>query len=150
MKIRTVSRKEIEAWPHCIWNAYVDLLAMEQYNDLTSVQRVAHLVFQYESEVQNGGHLQFFENRGAEHLEETIDSLGLLGAACQQLVLREASESWLMLARPRIDTAEEFCKAALDGEFEAFDLRFAQCAPNLCQKLEEYLRQYQSSFVVIS
>ena len=55
----------------------------EPLPDLTPEQRRAHLVFWYESEMQNGGHLQYFENRGAEHLEETVYALGLLGAKGQ-------------------------------------------------------------------
>ena len=47
--------------PHLIWNAFIDLIAIEDYGDLSPIQRKAHLVFWYESEVQNGGHGQYFE-----------------------------------------------------------------------------------------
>jgi Domain of unknown function (DUF4375) len=66
MTIRKLSKSDVDAEPYCVWNAFVDLLAMEAYQDLTPEQRAAHLVFWYEHEVQNGGHLQFFENRGTE------------------------------------------------------------------------------------
>jgi hypothetical protein len=71
MKTRRLTQQQVDAQPFRIWNAYVDLLAMEDYHDLVEQQRPAHLVFWYESEVQNGGHLQYFENR-----QETIDALG--------------------------------------------------------------------------
>jgi hypothetical protein len=45
---------------------------------LSAEQRPAHLVFWYESEVQNGGHFQYFENRGTEHLAATIEALGFI------------------------------------------------------------------------
>jgi len=150
MKIRTLTRREVEAEPYSIWNAFVNLLAMEQYPDLTLEQRAAHLVFWYENEVQNGGHLQFFENRGTEHLSETIEALGLLGAACQQQVLRDAGDLWLSRFRSSIESVEEFCETALDGEFAAFDTRFGECDPPLQKKLEEFLNQRQSSFVVVT
>jgi len=51
--------------PHMVWNAFVDLIATEDYADLSPLQRKAHLVFWYESEVQNGGHGQYFENQGS-------------------------------------------------------------------------------------
>jgi len=51
-------------------------------------------LFWYESEVQNGGHLQYFENCGTERLAETIAALGSLGAPCHQEVLREAGALW--------------------------------------------------------
>jgi hypothetical protein len=150
MKIRKLSHRDFDADPYCVWNAFVDLLAMEDYQDLTPEQRVAHLVFWYESEVQNGGPLQFFENRGTEHLGETIEALGLLGAACQQRVLREACAVWFSRVRSRIETVEEFCEAAIEGEFAALDSRFGECDPPLQKKLEEFLSQRQSSFVVIT
>jgi hypothetical protein len=53
-------------------------------------QRPAHLVFWYESEVQNGGHFQYFTNRSDHHIEETIQSLNALGAhdhACSRKLL---------------------------------------------------------------
>jgi hypothetical protein len=64
MKTRTLTNGEVEREPYRVWNAYVDLLAVEDHRDLVPEQRAAYLVFWYESEVQNGGHLQYFENRG--------------------------------------------------------------------------------------
>jgi hypothetical protein len=150
MKIRILSKRDVDEEPFQVWNAFIDLLAMEDYQDLTPEQRAAQLVFWYESEVQNGGHLQFFENRGTQQLDETIEALGLLGATCQQTVLREASEAWLSRSRPGIETVEKFCATALEGEFKEFDSRFHKCAPPLCTKLEEYLNNRRSSFVVIN
>jgi hypothetical protein len=150
MKHRTVSKRDAKERPYSVWNAFVDLLAMEQYEDLTPRQRVAHLVFWYESEVQNGGHLQFFENRGTTYLAETIQALGMLAAACHQEVLRSAGELWLSRARTRFKNVEEFCAAAHEHEFAALDARFARCQPPLQQKLEDYLDQHQASFVVIA
>ena len=100
MKTRRLTKQEVDAQPFRVWNAYVDLLAMEDYRDLAEEQRPAHLVFWYESEVQNGGHLQYFENRGTEHLQETVNALGLLGAGCQQQILREAGEVLVSRTRP--------------------------------------------------
>ncbi len=149
MQTRTLTKREIEANPYSVWNAFVDLLAMEDYNDLSVEQRPAHLIFWYESEVQNGGHFQYFENRGTEHLTETIEALGLLGAACQQQILQEAGEIWFARSRPRIQTAKEFCNVALEGEFNTFDSRFHACTPTLVQYLESHLKLHQSLFVVI-
>ena len=67
---RTVDRDAAEREPHLIWNAFVDLIAVESYEQLSPVQRMAHLAFWYDSEVQNGGHGQYFENRGTQLLDE--------------------------------------------------------------------------------
>jgi hypothetical protein len=149
MIIRSLTKDEVAAEPFRVWNAFVDVLAMEDYSDLSPEQRPAHLVFWYESEVQNGGHFQYFENRGTEHLAATIEALGLLGATCQQQVLREAGELWLSRSRPRVQTAQEFCDTALEGEFDAFDSRFHACSPSLQHSLETHLERHQSLFVSV-
>ena len=148
MKRRSLTKEEIRAEPFRIWNAFVDVLAMENYNELSPEQPPAHLVFWYESEVQNGGHFQYFENRGTEHLATTIEALGLLGATCQQQVLREAGALWASRSRPQTETAQEFCDTALEGEFESFDSRFHNCSPTLQQCLETHLERHKELFVV--
>jgi hypothetical protein len=150
MITRSLTKQEVAAEPFRIWNAFVNLLAMEKFEQLSPEQRPAHLVFWYESEVQNGGHLQFFENRGLQHLTETVEGLGLLGALGQQQVLREASVQWLSRSRSRIETAQEYCDTALEGEFDSFDSRFHKCSPSLTQCLEKYLERNQNLFVRIS
>ena len=149
MKKRAVTKAELQDDPHCVWNAYVNVLAMEIHEDLAPDQRPAHLVFWYEHEVQNGGHFQYFENRGTEHLAETIEALGLLGASCQQEVLRDAGALWQSRERPPIKTVEDFCEEALEGEFSVFDSRFHACKPDLPQCLEEHLRHCQDRFVTV-
>jgi len=150
MITRTLTEAEVAAEPSRVWNAFVDILAMEDYDDLSPEQRTAQLVFWYESEVQNGGHFQYFENRGTELLAATIDGLGLLGALCQQQVLSEAGEMWLSHSRPHIQTAQEVCDAALEEQFEDFDSRFHSCSPSLQQTLETYLARHQSLFVRVT
>jgi hypothetical protein len=150
MILRSLTKQEVEAEPFRVWNAFVDVLAMEDYDVLSPEQRPAYLVFWYESEVQNGGHFQYFENRGTDHLAATVKALGLLGATCQQQVLREAGELWFSRSRPRVRTAQEFCDTALEGEFESFDSRFHACSPSLQQCLEAYLKRHQPSFVSVT
>src|SRR5580704_12188416 len=120
MILRTLTKLQAEKEPFLVWNAYVNLIATENYADLDSIQRPAHLVFWYESEVQNGGHLQYFENRGSHHLGETIEVLGLLGASCQQRILQEAADKYLGRPRRRPHSVEAFCAKALEDEFSAF------------------------------
>lgn len=149
MKQRTLTKQQVEEAPHEVWNAFVDVLATEDYHDLSPEQRPAHLVFWYESEVQNGGHLQYFENRGGERLDETIAALKLLGASCQQRVLRDAARLWRSRPRPSIQSAENYCERALEGEFSALDTRFHACKPSLTNVLQEHLRRNQSLYVAI-
>lgn len=64
MILRSFTKQEVDAEPFRFWNAFVNVLAMKDYDDLSPEQRPAHLVFCYESEVQNGGHFQYFVNHG--------------------------------------------------------------------------------------
>jgi len=149
MPTAQLTSKEVEAEPFCVWNSFVNLLAKHSYEELSAEQRPAHLVFWYESEVQNGGHLQYFENRGVEHLAETIAALGLVGASCQQKLLRDASALFHGRRRKPIDTVEEYVSIAMEYEFGVFDQRFGLCSPSLVSCLEDYLETHQSIFVTI-
>ncbi len=54
---RVVTQQMLKKNPSEKWNQFVNLLAVENYDDLTDIQRIAHLCFWYDSEVENGGHL---------------------------------------------------------------------------------------------
>ena len=149
MKIRKLSKAQVQAAPCEVWNAFVNLLWMERYEDLSPEQRPAQLVIKYEGEVQNGGHLQYFANGRGEHLDETISALGSLGAACQQQVLREAAALWRNRPRQRIQTAQQFCETAVVGEFSELDIRFYACTPSLESCLESHLDQNRSRYVSV-
>lgn len=144
---RVVSRDELAVNPHLLWNSFVNLLAMEVYDDLTAEQRAAHLVFLYESEVQNGGHLQFFENHGTGLLDETISALGALGAPEHQKLPRYAGDQYTARQRPVITTAEEYSEVALEDEFGEFDRSFDKARPPLTTCLEIHLLRHTSTFI---
>jgi hypothetical protein len=146
--IRRLTKQEVEASPYRIWNEYVQII-ISDYDDLASAQRPAHLVFRYENEVQNGGHLQFFENGGTERLQETIVALGVLRAHCQQAVLSEAGQLYLGRARSHPQSIEEFLATALEGEFSQFDSHFHECSTPLQTRLEQYLNHNQDHFIQI-
>lgn len=150
MKIKTLTKDEVEKNPYLIWNAFVDLVALEKYDDLAEDQRAAHLVFWYDSEVYNGGHLQYFANRRSQYLPETIVALRDLGAECQRLILCEAAELFLNRERPPLRTVEEFSSAAMEGEFASLDSRTYACVPSLYERLQTHLALHQSSFVIIT
>lgn len=120
---------------------------MEDYQTLTPVQRVAHLAMWYDSEVQNGGHLQYFENRGTGHLGETLAALDTIGAPCQRAVLEAAGTQRLSRRRPAIRTVREFVSRARRGENADFDARYHQCHPTTHQLLEVYLAAHFDDFV---
>ncbi len=150
MKIKTLTKRAVEGNPCLVWDAFVELVALTKYQDLAKEQRPAHLIFWYDSEVYNGGHLQYFGNRRMQHLAETIEALRIMGAECQRQILNDAAELFLSRQRSSILTVENFSAAALEGEFSEFDSRIYACAPSLYEHLQKHLALHQSWFVTIT
>ena len=127
---RTVRRVEAEKEPYLLWNAFVDLIAVESYENLSSTQRLAHLVFWYDSEVQNGGHAQYFENRGTDFLGETLAALLALGLACQAEVLRKAAAAPSVARLATADRDYHLCMpttiAGLEKHFEGNQAKYVE------------------------
>lgn len=145
--LRKVNRSGLQKEPHLIWNAFIDLIALTDYEDLSEIQRVAHLAFWYESEVQNGGHLQYFENRGVAQIDETLAALETLGAHCHRKILRAASEHIHSNPRGKIFTVEEYISRAAEGEYEKYDSAYGECQPTMNEYLEAYLQTNLNEFV---
>jgi hypothetical protein len=145
---RTLSREDFQADPSKAWNEFVHLLFMTEFDELTLIQRVAALAIWYDSEVQNGGHLQYFENRGTAHLDGTVGALESIGATRQSDVLSQAGRSWLSKSRRPIRTVDEFVRRAGTGEFDDFDRRYYECRPTVgTELLEAYLDTHFSEFI---
>jgi hypothetical protein len=144
-----ISRRLLEEKPYVIWNEFVDILAMSDYAELSEKQRPAHLVFWYHSEVENGGHMQYFENRETQRVDATVAALKLLGAPCHADVLARAAAQFHSRPRSRIQSVEEYVETALEGEFDRFDEEYARCRPELEKTLEAFLAKNQSEFVVV-
>lgn len=145
---RTVSRDDLTKNPKAVWNAYVDLLAMSDSSELNEAQRPAFLVFWYESEVQNGGHLQYFLNRGFGDVDETVQALQLLDAVEQAGILQQAADIWRSKASTAPTSVEEYVDEALEFEFEDLDRRFYECELELSTALENHLTEHESVFII--
>ena len=138
----------MEERPYEIWNAFVSLLAAESYANLDLVQRCTYLCFWYDSELQNGGHLQYFENRQTSLVPPTLEALKQLGAECQFAVLKRAARL-VSAGREKSQTVEDFVNLAKAREFEQFDSAFYACEPSIKKLLEKYLQEHLSHFVEI-
>jgi len=139
---RSVARARVQEQPYLIWNAFIDLLAMEDYADLSPLQRKAHLVFWYDSEVQNGGHGQYFENRGVNRLAETVTALTDLGLPCQAQVLTRA-----VAALSASDPEADWMDALQDSFIDELDDEFIRCKPTVTEALEQHLERYKAEYV---
>jgi hypothetical protein len=143
-----VSKADLAANPRADWNAFIHLLAMKDYRELAPRQRDAHLVFWYESEVQNGGHLQFFTNRSGEHADETVSALEAIGAPAHADVLRRTLARWQACEHLPPADSEEFVARALESEFADFDSAFHSCETTLVMVLQRHLAQFEVDYIV--
>jgi hypothetical protein len=146
---RPLRASDVAEAPYLVWNAFVDLLATSEYADLTPKQRVAHLAFWYDSEVQNGGHYQYFENSAGGRCIEAVNALGSLGLERQASVLHRAVQVWKSRERSPAATAEEFVENALEDEFRELDAAYHECTPTIVEALDALLREHRDEFVVV-
>lgn len=106
-------------------------------------------MFWYDSEVNNGGHLQYFENQGTNHLTETINTLKELKAFSQAEILEKAGKQFLGKKRNKIKLVLAFVKKAGEGEYDEFDNEFYESTPSTNDVLNDFLTKYQDQFVKI-
>jgi hypothetical protein len=130
--------------PYAVWNAFVDLIATSFDHELTPLQRSAQLVFRYESEVQNGGHLQFFVNSAGEYADETIAALDALGASAQARILERAVAQWKSVPRSEFVSLSEYSAMESKHEFIAFDREF----DSVMGVLERHLDEHEAEYIV--
>ncbi len=141
-----LSRSKIAEAPYEVWNAFVKI-ALSPYDELDSTQRVAHHALWYDSEINNGGHLQYFENHGTEHADEASAALKTIGANCQAAIFAKALSQRRSRDRDAIATVQEYVETALAGEYESLDSDFYACEPTISTLLEAYLERNESAFV---
>jgi hypothetical protein len=144
---RTLDRAIAEKEPWLIWNAFIDLVAIEEAANLSELQQKAKLIFLYESEVQNGGHHQYFEIYGARHIKDTINALVEFGLSSQAKILNAAAQIWESKRRTKSRTFEQFIAGALKAEFSQQDSAFHNCKPSIIQGLEAHLENNKDHYV---
>lgn len=140
-------RDDAQRDPNLVWNKFVHLLAFSEAGELDPAQRPAHLAFCYDSEVQNGGHQQYFENCPTELVGDTISALVTLGASQQAAVLKSASDRWMSKHRGKPTTAAEYVEESLDMEFLDLDATYYALSPSITDLLERFLESNRGSFV---
>ena len=144
---RSLKRSDLENEPYLSWNTFVDLIALTDFEDLNEAQKPAHLIFWYDAEVYNGGHLQYFLNSAGRRASETVEVLSKLDLSCQKTILADAIAFATRNPIPEIESTAEFVAVAFEGRFNEFDLRYAACPIQLQDFLEQYLEQNFSEFI---
>lgn len=142
-----VNRKAAIKEPYLVWNAFIDVLAMGERNELSPIQIAPHLSFWYDSEVQNGGHLQYFLNRGIDEAREALGALASIGADAQREILVRAIEYYTQSGIDNWETADEYDALWRQGHFEEHDLAYHDCVPEMTELLQRYLDVHTEDFI---
>lgn len=153
---KVVSLALLQRNPFAIQNAFVSLIGMTDYAVLRPEQRFAHLAFRYDSEVQNGGHLQYLINLLIEvgpmnadvRVRETVHALSQVRASIQAEILTFALERWSSRPRSLPIDVEAYVNEALSAEFEDCDSRYYKCIPTTQDRLEAFLYDNEALFII--
>lgn len=130
------------------WNGLVDMCGMEPISSFTPVQRVAHLAFWYMSEVNNGGHFQYFLNKEYFDHAEVVSALRSIGADTCAAILSAAIVQFEAadLERPR--SLEEYIEAEAEAAMSDLDRRYHEIGDAEFQAaLQRYLDANESEFI---
>jgi hypothetical protein len=146
---RRLSHAAIESDPNAVWNAYIESLASSAYDELNHVQRPPQLAFWYESEVQNGGHLQFFKNQREESIQPTVEALVVIGAVAFADILRNAMDRRRFAQASEAGDVKDFISLTEKGEFSDLDRAYYAQRPTMISFLESYLAANFSEFIVV-
>jgi len=146
---RKISKELVCKESYQIWNAFIELLAMEKEEDLTEIQKNAQRAFWYESEVQNGGHVQYFENTFLDDYSEIINSIEIIGAQEHAKVLKRAVEIYFKMNRTKVENIEKFISESLQKDYQNLDNEYYAIDPNMNYYFKEYLKKYQDEFIEI-
>ena len=127
----------------------MNLLGFSDANQLHSKQLGAFYAFWYDSEVQNGGHLQYFYNRGIDEARRAEPELRKLDVSNCADILWNAIELWDERARRKPGHVQQYIDDALEGEFQRFDLEYYSAEPPLIEILQQHLEDNQDLYVEI-
>jgi len=142
-----VSRKEFEEFNGIRWNAMNDICSLSDIKDLTPVQRVAYLAYWYMSEVENGGHFQYFANEGHFDHDEVARALTTIGATEEATILNDALKKVRLSPIEQPQTAEQYLADEEVANLSHYDVAFAECKRSVFQCLEDYLNKHETEFI---
>ena len=137
-----LQRASVQRDPNLVWNTFINIIATGDPLQLTLVQHRVRLVFDYESEVQNGGHGQYFENKCIEVIPATIEALNWMGLVGQAAVLAQAHQR--LVKMPRDCSWEEWL---VDNEIEEWDATFHDCQPDIMDIFACHLARHEAEYI---
>ena len=129
----TDSEKQKSYW------CFLDRLATTEPESWTDAERSLDHVLEYQHQVLNGGHLQYFHNqtvRIERPFELCIAALREIGCDEVAEILEQAVMRWDAEPRTAPWSLEEFSSEAMAEEFSNLDMQFYTADPELQSRLE--------------
>ncbi|MGF6349650.1 hypothetical protein QF040_004363 [Variovorax sp. W2I14] len=108
------------------------------------------LAYIYDAEVQNGGHLQYFHNRGSASVPETLEALRTIGADRQVELLRDC---WADLANtpvPQTESLQAYADLAAEDRFERQDSEYYEQQPEVLERLGTHYETQLVEWVAVA
>jgi HEAT repeat protein len=129
----------------------VDALNRGGFDQLSLPQRHYYAVFRYNSQVNNGGHAQYFVNSSGDHCKSAIEGLEAMGAEQRAKILREAA-SLFGAAGPSTDGDRRQRQLAAfseqqDKSLNELDKRYYSCSENIEVLLAQYALLNKQHFI---
>jgi hypothetical protein len=125
-----ISKQSVEEFEGNYWNALNDALANSEIEELEHILRECYFIYWYASEVCNGGHGQYFDNRADTDFNEVIAALEKYEANEHSKILRDAiaiqPESFDELSDDEVENLgkqeNELDKRFHNADIDLFDL----------------------------
>ena len=151
-----IAGSRLQKEPQLLWNTFVKFLSKADTTEMNDIQMAAQLPFWYDSDIQKGGHLKYFESKYEKLGDKlnvlilaTLDALKIIGADKQTELLGKAADIYFSKPRKHTKDPDEFSQIEMEGEFEKFDLEYNQLAPTITDWLEKYLMDHRDNFVKV-
>jgi hypothetical protein len=151
-----IDKTKLENEPNLLWNTFLDMVVMHDIQELSDVQSIAKCVWAYDSEVQNGGHFQYFENaynvyknKAEAYVAATLEALKILGAKKHEKILTGASTQYFKQRSKHPSTVKEYIELEDDSKVAKYDDKYYDCSPDLNSYLEKFLHSHQNEFIEI-
>jgi hypothetical protein len=144
---KPISRRRFVEFPGVRWNAFNEI-CFSDIAELTAVQRRAHLISLYSSEVYNGGHYQYFVNKSHWDHVEVIRALNEIGATDYATNLAAALNDVNASPIAWPESVGQFLAGQTDHDLTLYDKAFFKCSRKIEAWLKDYLDRYEYEFVV--
>lgn len=104
-----------------LWNKFIEQICTKKIKDLNDIQKNAVFCFYYDSEVNSGGHVYYFDNYRKVENEELIKALEIVANKKYVKIFKEA------------------VKNGKTDDYQKTDEEFFNQTPYLTEYLEEYV-----------